>query len=236
MRRSALKPLVLALAASAIALVASSSDALAGPIWVYSISSGTQPSNAGTITLTQQDINHVLVSVDLLNGYGFVNTGGPHTPFAFNLSGSLTGLAVSNWGGTLTSGGSYTNSKNNSGTFSLNTALGGDNTTFGHFNVAIDDSAGNGSSKGYFSDLIFTLTRPGSLSTDDFTFNNLGYYFSADLSSNINEGTTGSQGWAEGIDPPAKVPEPFTMSLFGAGLAGMAALRRRKSNSGAVAA
>ncbi|HWU55542.1 MAG TPA: PEP-CTERM sorting domain-containing protein [Rhizomicrobium sp.] len=33
-----------------------------------------------------------------------------------------------------------------------------------------------------------------------------------------------------------KVPEPFTMSLFGAGLAGMAALRRRKSNSGAAAA
>ena len=39
--------------------------------------------------------------------------------------------------------------------------------------------------------------------------------------------------------PPTttKVPEPFTMSLFGAGLAGMAALRRRrKSNSGAAAA
>jgi len=35
-----------------------------------------------------------------------------------------------------------------------------------------------------------------------------------------------------------QVPEPFTMSLFAAGLAGMAGLRRRKSktNSGAAAA
>lgn len=33
-----------------------------------------------------------------------------------------------------------------------------------------------------------------------------------------------------------EVPEPLTMSLFAAGLAGMAGLRRRKSNSGAAAA
>jgi hypothetical protein len=36
--------------------------------------------------------------------------------------------------------------------------------------------------------------------------------------------------------PPVRVPEPLTLSLFAAGLAGTAALRRRKSTSGATVA
>jgi hypothetical protein len=228
MRQSALKTLAIAMATSA-ALLAVSSAAQAGPIFVFSTSTGTQPSNVGTITVTQVDANHVSLNVDLLSGYGFVNSGGPHTPFAFNLNGGLTGLAISSWSTPV--GGSYTNSQGNGGTFSLNTATGGDNTGFGHFNVALDDTAGNGSSQGYFGDLLFTLYRPAGLDTGDFTA------FSADLSNNINSGVTGSQGWSEGVDPPSTdVPEPLTMSLFAAGLAGMAGLRRRKSLSGATVA
>lgn len=231
MKHVALKSLAIALATGA-ALMAVTAAAQAGPMYVFNVSTGTQPSNVGTITLTQNGAG-VDVSVDLLTGYGIVNTGGPHTPFGFNLSGSLAGLTISHW--TTPASGSYTNTLNNSGTFSLDTA-GGSTPSYGNFNVALDDSAGNGSSKGYFGDLLFTLTRNGGLDTNDFVANGAGYFFTADLSNNINSGNTGAQAWSEGIDPPTSVPEPFTMSLFGMGLAGMAGLRRRKSISGAAVA
>ena len=44
-------------------------------------------------------------------------------------------------------------------------------------------------SSGYFGDLLFTLTRTGGLSTDDFIANNDGVFFSADLSDGRNAGT-----------------------------------------------
>lgn len=232
MKQSSFKSLALALAASTIALMASTSDALAGPIsgstWVFSSSTGTQPSNVGTITLTQNGAG-VNVKVDLLDGYGFVNTGGPHTFFGFNLA-DTSNLNIS----FLTpAGGTFSPKPGTNGTLSLDTN-GGSTPSFGNFSVAIDSSLGNGSSKGLFDDLIFNLTRTGgTLYTEDFINNASGYFFTADLSDGTN---TGQQAWSVGIDPPAKVPEPLTMSLFGAGLAGMAALRRRKSNSGAVAA
>jgi hypothetical protein len=43
---------------------------------------------AGTITVTQIDANDVSVLVTLAANVLFVNSGGPHTPFAFNISGS----------------------------------------------------------------------------------------------------------------------------------------------------
>lgn len=197
------------------AAAAFATPALADPTYTFDVSEGTQPSNVGKIILTQDGANSVIVDAELAAGYGFLNTGGPHTPFAFNLSGSGTlTIAFTN-----PTNGTYAN-----GTFSLNQS-GGDNTPYGTFNIAIDDSAGNGSGNAYYGELKFTLTRTGGLSTDDFVANSSGAYFSADLTDGSN---TGAQAWKGRTH---RAPEPLTLSLFGAGLAGIAAVRRRKAKA-----
>ncbi len=211
---------------AALAFAASlSTAAFAGPVYTFNTSTGVQPSNVGIITLTQNGANAVDVNVDLINAtYGFLNTGGPHTPFAFNLAGAgALGITF-----TTPVAGTFA-----FGTLSLNTA-GGSNTPYGAYTVAIDSSAGNGSGKAYYGDLLFTLTRAGGLSTDDFIANGSGAYFSADLTDGAN---TGAQAWmtrsepsltVTALDITEEVPEPLTLSLFGAGIAGAVALRRRK--------
>lgn len=204
-----------------MALIALPTAALAGPTYTFGTSTGLQPSNVGAITITQNGANAVNVNVDLINAtYGFLNTGGPHTPFAFNLAGS--GALSINFATPVAGTFAW-------GVFSLNPA-GGSNTPYGAFGVAIDDSAGNGSGKAYYGDLIFTLTRAGGLSTDDFIANGSGAYFSADLTDGSN---TGAQAWMTRSTPVTAldvtdVPEPLTLSLFGAGFAGIAAMRRRR--------
>jgi hypothetical protein len=203
------------------ALTLAAIPAHAGPTYSFGTSVGTQPANAGIITLTQNGANAVTVSVDLAAGYGFINTGGPHTPFAFSVQGAGA-LSISAW--TLPVKGIYAK-----GTFGLNTG-GGSNSPYGSYNVAIDSSAGNGSGKGYYGDLLFTISRATGLSTDDFVVNSSGYYFSADLS---NGSITGAQAWtirqiASGPQP-VRTPEPLTISLMIAGLFGVAVLRRGRS-------
>jgi len=203
--------------------------AVAGPTYIFSVSQGTQPSNVGIITLTQVDFDSVTIGVDLLDGYGFVNSGGPHTPLAFNLTGSGA-LSISPF--TTPAGGVYAN-----GVFSLNTS-GGDNTPYGTFGIALYSSAGNGSGAGYYGDLLFTLNRVGGLDTNDFVRNADndpiigGSFFSADLSNGqvpgITNGITGAQAWAEGVDPPTQIPLPSTLALLGLPLGGLAFARRRK--------
>src|SRR5262245_45664593 len=104
-------------------LLISATAALAGPTYTFTTSEGNQPSNVGTITLTQVNATTVDVFVDLadttlpLPRYGFVNTGGPHTPFAFTLAGGESGVSANFL---LPPAGLYT-----FGIFSLSTADGG---------------------------------------------------------------------------------------------------------------
>src|SRR4051794_30810153 len=106
----------------------SATCALAGPTYTFSTSEGTQPFNVGTITLSQINETTVDVLVDLsdttLPGpqYGFINTGGPHTPFAFTLAGTESGVSATFL---QPGGGNYS-----FGVFSLSTA-GGEATPYG---------------------------------------------------------------------------------------------------------
>jgi hypothetical protein len=81
-------------------LLLSAASALAGPIYTFTTSLGAQPSNVGTITLTQVNSTTVDVLVDLadttlpLPRYGFINSDGAYTPFAFNLAGTEAGVSA----------------------------------------------------------------------------------------------------------------------------------------------
>lgn len=217
-----------ALVAGGLALSAAS--AYAGPTYTFSTSEGSQPSNVGVITLTQVNSTTVDVLVDLsdtslpLPEYGFVNTGGPHTPFAFTLAGTESAISASF---IQPAGGTYS-----FGLFSLSTS-NGDDTPFGTFGISINSTADNGTSNAYFGDLEFDVTRTSGLSTDDFISNAaLGAgsdgpaYFAADLTNGSN--TTGAQAWETRTTP---VPEPASLAIFGSALLAFGFIGRRRETT-----
>ena len=212
-----------AVATFALGLFASTLPASAGVI-TYDFTldqcsgSGCGLTNYGSVTVSDILGGGVTVHTALLNGSGLVDTGALSShSLIFNLAGApainITGLPAS-WTYTATS-------------FTPNSGY------FGTFNYVIDCNAGCGPNNPYTSALDFTITT-ASITTASFLDGGTAVdaYFVADI-SNPNGGTplTGRIGATTSNDPPppTEVPEPFTASLFGAGLAGAAALRRRKA-------
>lgn len=223
MKQIALK----SLAFGACALAFSALPAAAGVI-VYKFDqdgcsgSGCGLTNYGTVTLT--DISGgVNVKVSLLGGSGLIDTGAMsgHTltfRLADSLAATITGLPSATW--------TYTGP-----------ADWQPNGGWGTFNYIVDCNTACGSNNPWTSGLNFDVKGAGIDTTafiDSGTAKDT--YFLADI-SNPNGGNplTGRIG-ASYSGTTTNVPEPFTMSLFAAGLAGMAGLRRRKSSSGAAVA
>jgi PEP-CTERM motif len=160
----------------------------------------------GTVTLTQNGATEVDVSVALASGFGFVQTGGPHTTFAFNLD--VSGIAVTVTTPTPTPG------------FTLISPAS--DTPFGSYTYGLSKEGATGGAGAYYGPLEFTVTRAGGILESDFVPNAGGFVFAADL---ISQGATG----AVAADvPTTPVPEPQTYALMLAGLGAMGFVARRR--------
>ena len=206
------------LAAAAMIAFSIPASAATSQSWVlnFAAASGQNPGPFGTVTATTVDgnSNAMDIRVALNSNFVFVNTGGPHHAFAFNLANDGTPGVVSN----VAPGGFAADGS-------------GINTPFGTFSNLIDwTGAQGGPPQGNAGPLTFRITDAGGISFSSFiasTGDSLapgGWLFSADLWANGFTGNVATN------STPTLVPEPetYAMMLVGFGLLGFVARRRRQ--------
>lgn len=197
----------------------------------------------GQVTLTELDANDVKVEVSLYSPLtAFLNTGGPHEPFVFNLTGNYQVTLDAD-----ASGQSFTNPQYD--TNGTTTSPNFTSTPFGNFtNVINCCSGGNGSGNSSLPPLIFTVhdasgitfaglgatfdSTTGKLLTtgtgDHFVSNAGGWWFAADVTDGTNTFNVAAR-------DAFGVPEPATWAMMLVGFGGLGALLRRRRTALAVA-
>jgi hypothetical protein len=169
-------------------------------------SAGLGTGTFGTVTIT--DIaGGVTVDVSLVTGVNFVNTGGPHTPFVYDLNATPTSI-IFPVGSPFSAAGSSSD------------------TPFGTFNHGVDMTGGNGAPGSKHGALDFTID---GVTTANFIAGTDGDFFAADLIV-LSTGATGSV--AAGTPITAAVPEPSTWAMMILGFAGVGFMTYRRKQNG----
>jgi len=207
--KSSLKGLV-----AGIGLLALAGQAQAGVLLadlnVPATGSGLPAMSYGTITVTDIDGGGVTVKVDLADFVNFVNSGGPHTPFAFNLNTSIVLQSITGLGSP----------------FAAQESASA--TPFGDFDYGIGMTNGNGWSHSYHGSLVFTIADIG---TENFNANSAGYWFAADLG--YKPGTANAITGSVAATIQAGVPEPSTWAMMILGFFGVGFMAYRRRNPAA---
>jgi hypothetical protein len=184
--------------------------------------------SVGTVTATDQ-AGYVDVLVTLNNGALFINTGGPHTPFVYNLDTPTNATSVT----PAPVGGAHPLT-------GFIGALGGpqSDTPYGNFTngiryVNFDGSdAQNGGGHGNPGPLDFHLV---GITVADLIANAGGYYFGADVIACTGIAgascTTGSVA-ANHITVTGSVPEPSTWAMMILGFFGVGFMAYRRKQNG----
>jgi len=167
----------------------------------------------GTVTVTDFGTvgTGVTVDVTLNTGINFVNTGGPHTPFVFNVD-------TQNW------------IYNPAPSAPFTVPGGTQDTPWGVFTNGVNMTGDNGAGGSNHGPIDFSITPTAlhTFSTANFVNNSLGHIFAAD----ILVVATGNTGAVTGPGGMSSVPEPSTWAMMILGFMGVGFMAYRRKGQG----